>query len=65
MKELLEFEIYEDLEPYDWDFHNQGLYVFPGKKQKFKKNCIDHALKKLFGKDWKAPGWVNKKKGQL
>ena len=58
----LEHDIFEDIEPCDWSFEKDGLWLPKQKPRVFKKSdiksdlkCIDEALKKIYGKDWNKP----------
>jgi len=53
-KEFLEYDDFEELEPKDY-YENHGLWLPKQKAQVREKNCIDRALKKLYGKHWKTP----------
>jgi len=59
MKESLEHHILEELEPEHW-YETNGLYIW-GKRRAVKKNEIDVALKKLWGKNSHKPAWKHKK----
>ena len=50
----------EQLEPWDWDFDKEGLFIPYQEKPKLPKNCIDLALKKICGKDWDKPIKIGK-----
>ena len=47
-------------EPYFWDFNRDGLYIWPSKKIKRPKYCIDLVLKKLYGKDAFKPSGMSR-----
>ena len=61
-RESLKDTIFEDIEPYYWDFEKDGLWL-PKQKPKTPKGnaikshlkCIDKALKRVYGKDWNKP----------
>jgi len=46
---------HDKLEPEFWDFHKDGLYCGWYKQKPQVKNCIDIALRKLYGKDSHKP----------
>jgi len=45
----------EELEPFDWDFNKDGLWLGWVKPRELERNCIDKALKALYGKDSHKP----------
>lgn len=60
LKEFLEYDIFDDIEPGDWDFDRDGLWIPKSKTLVFKKSSIDNALRKIDGDNWKKPFSISK-----